>query len=107
MTWEVLATLHAATIRRGGRFLVADLLEPHRTMTTSVKNGGQSDEVRHLVNHQSCEGSGHDARFHVITGLGQEAYHDTVCQELGLALGDHGRDGHRRQHELRLDRDRA
>jgi len=85
MTWEVLATLHAATIRRGGRFLVADLLEPHRTMTTSVKNGGQSDEVRHLVNHQSCEGSGHDARFHVITGRGQEAYHDTVCQELGLA----------------------
>jgi adenosylcobinamide hydrolase len=84
MTWEVLANLHAATIRRGGRFVVADLLEAHRTITTSVKNGGQSDTVRHLVNHQSCEGAGHDARFHVITGLGQEAYHDTVCDELGL-----------------------
>jgi adenosylcobinamide amidohydrolase len=63
---------------------VADLLEPHLTITTSVKNGGQSDRVRHLVNHQSCEGAGHNARFHVINGLGQEAYHDTVCDELGL-----------------------
>ena len=57
---------------------------PHLTITTSVKNGGQSDHVRHLVNHQSCEGSGHDARFRVITELGQEAYHDRVCDELGL-----------------------
>jgi adenosylcobinamide amidohydrolase len=88
MTWEVLASLHTATIRRGGRFLVADLLEPHRTITTSVKNGGQSDEVRHLVNHQSCEGAGHDARFHLITSLGQEAYHDHVCDELGLASAE-------------------
>jgi adenosylcobinamide hydrolase len=83
-TWEVLAGLRAATIRRGGRFLVADLLEPHLTITTSVKNGGQSDIVRHFVNHQSCEGAGHTARFHVINGLGQEGYHDTVCGELGL-----------------------
>src|SRR5258706_9371595 len=84
MTWEVLAALRAATIRRGGRFLVADLLEPHLTITTSVTSGGQSDTVRHLVNHQSCEGAGHDARFHVIPGQGQEAYHDSVCGELGL-----------------------
>jgi adenosylcobinamide hydrolase len=84
MTWEVLAGLRSATIRRGGRFIVADLLEPHRTITTSVKNGGQSESVRYLVNHQSCEGAGHDSRFHVITGLGQEAYHDSVCEELAM-----------------------
>jgi hypothetical protein len=51
VTWEVLAGLRAATIRRGGRFLVAELLEPHLTITTSVKNGGQSDRLRYLVNH--------------------------------------------------------
>ena len=84
MTWEVLAQLRTATIRRAGRFVVADLLEPHRTITTSARNGGQSEGVRHLVNHQSCEGAGHDARFHLITGLGQEAYHDHVCEELEL-----------------------
>ena len=84
MTWEILARLRTATIRRIGRFVVAELLEPHRTITTSVTNGGQSEGVRYLVNHQSCEGAGHDVRFHLITGLGQEAYHDHVCEELGL-----------------------
>jgi adenosylcobinamide amidohydrolase len=84
MTWEVLAHQPTATIRRWGRFVVADLADAHRTITTSVKNGGQAEHVRHLVNHQSCEGSGHDARFQVITGLGQEAYHDRVCDEIEL-----------------------
>jgi adenosylcobinamide amidohydrolase len=84
MTWEILARLRTATIRRIGRFVVAELLEPHRTITTSVTNGGQSEGVRYLVNHQSCEGAGHDTRFHLITGLGQEAYHDHVCEELDL-----------------------
>lgn len=84
MTWEVLANLPKAVIRRHGRFVVADLSETHLTITTSVKNGGQADHVRHLVNHQSCEGAGHDARFDFITDLGQEAYHDSVCAELSL-----------------------
>jgi adenosylcobinamide amidohydrolase len=82
MNWETLATLPAAVIRRHGRFIVADLSGPHLTIATSVKNGGQSSDVRHLVNHQSCEGTGHDARFHLIHGTGQEAYHDTVCAEI-------------------------
>jgi adenosylcobinamide hydrolase len=84
MTWEVLASQPNATIRRWGRFVVADLSGAHRTITTSVRNGGQAEHVRHFVNHQSCEGSGHDARFQVITGLGQEAYHDRVCDEIDL-----------------------
>ena len=84
MTWEILASLPAASIRRGGRFVIADLSEAHLTLTTSVTNGGQTDHVRHLVNHQSCEGAGHDDRFRVITELGQEAYHDSVCEEVGL-----------------------
>ena len=88
MTWEILARLPRAAIRRRGRFVVADLSESHLTITTSVKNGGQGDHLRYLVNHQSCEGAGHDARFRVMTDLGQEAYHDSVCEELGLPSSD-------------------
>jgi adenosylcobinamide hydrolase len=84
MSWEILASLPTAAIRRRGRFVVADLSEAHLTITTSVKNGGQAGHVRHLVNHQSCEGAGHETRFRFITDLGQEAYHDSVCDELGL-----------------------
>jgi adenosylcobinamide hydrolase len=87
-TWEILARLSSATVRRRGRFVVAELLEPHLTITTSVTSGGQSNNVRYLVNHQSCEGAGHDARFHVITGRGQEGYHDSVCAELGIPPND-------------------
>jgi adenosylcobinamide amidohydrolase len=85
MTWELLADLPTATIRRHGRFVVAELSGAHRTITTSVRNGGQTEHVRHLVNHQSCEGAGHESRFRIITELGQEAYHDRVCEEIGLA----------------------
>ena len=83
-TWEILASLPTAAIRRRGRFVVADLSGAHLTITTSARNGGQTDHVRHLVNHQSCEGAGHEARFRIITNLGHEAYHDHVCDELGL-----------------------
>jgi adenosylcobinamide hydrolase len=84
MTWETLASLPTAAIRRRERFVVADLSGSHLTITTSVKNGGQADHVHHLVNHQSCEGAGHDTRFRFIMDLGQEAYHDNVCGEIGL-----------------------
>jgi adenosylcobinamide amidohydrolase len=84
MHWEVLRATPTAVIRRSGRFLVADLRLPHRALTTSACNGGQSEHLRHLVNHQSCEGSGHESRAHVIVSKGQEAYHDEVCAEIGL-----------------------
>jgi adenosylcobinamide amidohydrolase len=82
--WEMLLERPHATVRRRGRFVVADLHQPHRVLSTSARNGGESATVRHLINHQSCEGAGHDARFRVITEHGQEAYHDTVCAEVAV-----------------------
>lgn len=84
MHWVVLSSQPSAVVRRHGRYLVADLRTPHRVLSTSVVNGGQVEYVRHLVNHQSCEGTGHDERFRVITENGQEAYHDLVCREIEL-----------------------
>jgi adenosylcobinamide amidohydrolase len=84
MSWETLLTLPAAAVRRYGRFVVADLAEPCLVLSTSARNGGQAGDVRHIVNHQSCEGSGHTERARLIADRGQEAYHDGVCDELGL-----------------------
>jgi adenosylcobinamide amidohydrolase len=84
MHWETLIESAAFRIRRSGRFLVSELLLPHRVISTSACNGGQSDTIRYLVNHQSCEGSGHHERAACLISMGLERYHSSVCEELGL-----------------------
>lgn len=84
MDWEALAELETGRIARSGRYVVATLEGPHRVLSTSARTGGQSDAVRVLVNHQSCEGSGHEARAHLILDEGPERYHDRVCREIGV-----------------------
>ncbi len=82
--WETLFESESASVRRRGRFVVADLRVPHRVVSTSARNGGETEAVRHLLNHQSCEGAGHHERHGAITEGGPEAYHDRVCAEAGL-----------------------
>lgn len=84
MHWETLIANGAFSIRRSGRFLVTKLLTRHRVLSTSVCNGGQSENIRYLVNHQSCEGAGHNERALAMAKLGQEKYHHEVCRELNL-----------------------
>ncbi|MEO5823845.1 MAG: adenosylcobinamide amidohydrolase [Vicinamibacteraceae bacterium] len=83
MDWEVLATLETGRIRRAGRFVVVDLDGPHRVISTSARTGGEASGVRLLVNHQSCEGAGHDARAHLMLDEGPDRYHERVCAEIG------------------------
>ncbi len=71
-------------LQRLGRFLIAELLKPHRVLSTSARSGGQSERIHFLVNHQSCEANDHRERHLHITQLGVEAYHDSVCRELCL-----------------------
>ncbi len=71
-------------LRRDGRFLIAELLEAHRVLSTSIPNGGQTEHVRFLLNHQSCEGADHRERHTLITETGLEGYHDQICRELQL-----------------------
>ena len=70
--------------RRSGRYLVIELLAPHRVMSTSACGGGQRDDLRFLVNHQSCEGQGDQERYELISRLGLDVYHRTVCGEIGI-----------------------
>src|SRR5580704_12185595 len=84
MHWESLLARPDFHLRRSGRYLVTELLTPHRVLSTSACNGGQSEAVRYLVNHQSCEGSAHHERHACMARLGLEQYHHAVCQELEL-----------------------
>jgi adenosylcobinamide amidohydrolase len=85
MDWEVLATFDTGRVRRAGRFVVVELDAPHRVISTSARTGGEASAVRLLVNHQSCEGAGHDARAHLMLDEGPERYHERVCAEIGAA----------------------
>ena len=87
MNWERLLEQPTFDLRRSGRFLVADLKEPHHVLSTSVRNGGLIEHVRWLVNHQSCEGSAHLDRHKAITATGLDGYHDRVCEEIGAPAG--------------------
>jgi adenosylcobinamide amidohydrolase len=72
-------------LQRDGRFLITELLTPHRVLSTSARNGGQCESLAYLVNHQSCEANDHRERHVHISELGIEAYHDFVCRELCIA----------------------
>jgi len=82
--FEELMVTHEYRLVRTGRFLITELLKPHRVLSTSTRNGGQSQTLRYLVNHQSCEGTDHRERHAHITGSGPETYHDAACREMGL-----------------------
>lgn len=88
MRWEQLLERPAFSLRRSGRFIVADLHAPHRVISSSVRHGGQTEHLRHLLNHQSCEGAGHLDRHRVIVDQGQEAYHARVCGEVALPVDE-------------------
>ena len=86
MYWETLVDNADFCVRRSGRYLVTELRTPHRVISTSVCNGGQSEKIRFLVNHQSCEGSGHHDRAACLIKMGLENYHRSICHDLDLPV---------------------
>lgn len=80
----LLSDSEESSLRRRGRFLAVTLKTPHLVLSTSQINGGQSDRIRYLLNHQSCEGKGHTGMHHDVHQLGHDAYHKAVCAEAGL-----------------------
>jgi adenosylcobinamide amidohydrolase len=84
VSWEVLIERPDFLLRRRGRHLVARLADPGLVISTSVQNGGQSDGVRYLLNHQSCEGAGHLELHRLIAEIGHGAYHNRVCAEASV-----------------------
>ena len=82
---ELLRETAGYRLHRGGRFLVAELLQAHVVLSTSVVNGGWREDLGFLVNHQSCEAQAHVERYAVIHGArGLPGYHEDACAEAGL-----------------------
>jgi adenosylcobinamide amidohydrolase len=73
-----------AELRRCRRHVIAEMRVPARVLSTCHVNGGLRSDLRHLVNHQSCEPVKHDERFALISSLGQDGYHRHVCDEIGI-----------------------
>ena len=71
-------------LHRQGRYLVVAFARPHRVLGTCRVNGGMSETLTHLANHQSCEGVAHLARYETVLGLGARDYHARTCAEAGL-----------------------
>jgi adenosylcobinamide amidohydrolase len=71
-------------LHRQGRYLVVAFARPHRVLGTCRVNGGMTDSLTHLANHQSCEGVAHLARYETVLGLGARDYHARTCFEAGL-----------------------
>lgn len=70
-------------IDQEGRFLIVSLLKPHLILSTSPTNGGFAHSATHIVNHQSCESSKHKVGEKIMA-MGQEHYHQLVCEEMHL-----------------------
>ena len=81
---DLLVDGRAFAAHRFGRYLVAELRVPNRTLSTSACGGGQREDLRFLANHQSCEATDDRERHERIASLGPAAYHESVCREMGV-----------------------
>ncbi len=81
---DVLQRSDLSVARRHGRFLLVELLAPHRVVSTSAVGGGQREDLSFLVNHQSCEAAGDVVRYEHIAELGTAAYHSAACAEIDV-----------------------
>lgn len=62
---------NAVDLYRKEKIVYAHLLSPHRVLSTSRINGGTSEDVDYLINHQACE-----PRKHVDTDLFEVSIQD-------------------------------
>ncbi|MEO0438318.1 MAG: adenosylcobinamide amidohydrolase [Pseudomonadota bacterium] len=71
-------------VSRSGKHLFVELKHPHRVLSTSDVNGGQTESLRYLVNFQSLEPAGHNERFEKIIDLSPAAYHQQLAEDLSV-----------------------
>ncbi|MCH2191358.1 MAG: adenosylcobinamide amidohydrolase [Gammaproteobacteria bacterium] len=71
-------------VKREGRQLVVHLKQKHRVLSTSDINGGERENIKHIVNFQSMEANNHHQRFKEIVKLSNEKYHASLAERLNI-----------------------
>jgi len=69
---------------REHRFLRVELLKPHWVMSTCSINGGLRQDLRHILNCQTCEGSALHPRAQTLHLMSREDQHTRNCDEAQL-----------------------
>ncbi|WP_051303270.1 adenosylcobinamide amidohydrolase [Psychromonas aquimarina] len=72
------------TIKQQGRFIGINLLHRHRVLSSCPINGGLSDDLTYLVNHQSCDPVPESAHSSYLNSLSASQYHQLQCRGLGI-----------------------
>ncbi|NTS76303.1 adenosylcobinamide amidohydrolase [Catenovulum sp. SM1970] len=80
----VISQSDAYRASRQGQYFIVELLTPHQVISTSSYNGGQSENIRYLVNHQSMEAKGDNQRFMAQISQSRESYHTTIAKRLAI-----------------------
>jgi adenosylcobinamide amidohydrolase len=71
-------------IHRGNKMLYAKFLTPHRTISTCRVNGGFSEDLGTLLNHQSCEPNMHYRKMLNLAISDPADYLKAICQKEDL-----------------------
>ena len=84
----MLATVLAETpyfiAHRNGRHFVVSLREKHQVLSTSEWNGGMSNTINYLVNHQSMESNADHQQADKVLSQSPQEYHTSVAKQLDL-----------------------
>ena len=81
-TSDIASTEHFVA-ERSDRFLQISLKSEHVVYSTSPINGGETKQIRFLVNHQSME-SNDASQLARVLSMTQQEYHNQIAKELDL-----------------------
>jgi len=71
-------------IDREHRFIRVELLQPHWVLSTCALYGGLRNDLRYILNVQTCEGSSLHPRTEVLMRLNQAEQHALNCRDANL-----------------------
>ena len=82
--WTELQSTPNFNAQRQGRFFKVTLNQPHRVISTSAYNGGETSTAKYLVNHQSMEARGDMRWVNRVLENTRQGYQQLIANELNI-----------------------